>query len=68
MILGKVDVIEIDAQERTESLLSEWYRLLDAGIEAPIVGASGKHSNDRAPGSMRTYTLMEGESRLKPLG
>lgn len=58
-ILGKIDAIELDAQERNRPFLMSWYRLLDAGIRLPIVGGSGKDSNRTPIGSMRTYTRME---------
>ena len=62
-ILGKVDALEFDARERSQPFLPIWYRLLDAGLCLPLVGASAKDGNRVAMGSMRTYTLMEGEGR-----
>lgn len=59
-VLGKIDAIELDAQERSQPFLPFWHRLLDAGICLPLVGASGKNSNRIALGSMRTQTRMEG--------
>jgi hypothetical protein len=55
-ILGKVDAIEIDAHGRSAPFLTHWYRLLNAGIQLPIVGGSGKDSNRIAIGGMRTFT------------
>ena len=62
-ILGKIDAIELDARERQQPFLPHWYRLLNAGVRLPLVGASAKESNRVAIGSMRTYTTMSGESR-----
>jgi hypothetical protein len=63
LILGKVDAIEFDALGWEESLgREEWYRLLNCGLEVPLVGGSAKQSNLDALGSVRTYArLNEGE-------
>jgi hypothetical protein len=61
-ILGKIDVIEFDAHERSAPFLTHWYRLLNAGIRLPIVGGSGKDSNRIVLGGMRTLTPID-ESR-----
>jgi len=58
-ILGKIDVIEIDAHDRPSSFLPLWYRLLNVGVQLPIVGGSGKDSNRVAIGGVRTLTLAE---------
>lgn len=58
LLLGKIDVVELDALERSQPFLPFWYRLLNAGCRASLVGSSGKDSNRTAIGSMRTYTLM----------
>ncbi|MEZ6141076.1 MAG: hypothetical protein R3B84_10945 [Zavarzinella sp.] len=55
-VLGKIDALEFDEQPRQVSLLPHWYRLLNAGINLPIVGSSGKDSNRTAVGSFRTLT------------
>lgn len=62
-ILGKIDAIELDAQERSQPFIPSWYRLLNAGVHLSLVGGSGKDSNRIALGSMRTYTATEGGSR-----
>lgn len=63
LILGKIDAIELDSHPRRHSLLPVWYRLLDAGLQVPLVGGSGKDSNRIALGAVRTYArLMSGES------
>jgi hypothetical protein len=54
-ILGKIDALEFDNRERSQSLVMAWYRLLNAGLRLPIVGGSGKDSNRIALGSIRTY-------------
>lgn len=57
-VLGKLDAIEMTAGQRTPPLLPWYYRLLNAGLALPIVGASGKDSNRKALGSMRTYAYI----------
>ncbi|MFM8271916.1 MAG: hypothetical protein ACKODX_06220 [Gemmata sp.] len=54
-ILGKIDAIEVNARPRKTSLLPWVYRLWDAGVRVPLVGASGKDSNALQLGSTRTY-------------
>lgn len=63
LILGKIDALEIDALERTQPFVPLWYRILEAGIDIPLVGGSGKDSNRIALGSMRTYTSIPGQER-----
>jgi len=55
-ILGKIDAIEIDAQDRAAPFLPMWYRLLNAGMRVPVVGGSGKDSNRIALGGARTLS------------
>lgn len=55
-ILGRVDVLELDAGERTAPFLPLWYRLLNAGLYLPLVGGSGKDGNRTALGGVRTLT------------
>ncbi len=54
-ILGQIDALEITAGPRKNPLLPWVYRLWDAGVFLPLVGASGKESNHTALGTMRTY-------------
>jgi hypothetical protein len=54
-ILGKVDAIEYDGRARPQPFLPWFYRLWNAGIPLALVGASGKDSNRRSLGAMRTY-------------
>ena len=58
-ILGKIDAIEIDAHDRGSSFLPLWYRLLNVGVQLPLVGGSGKDSNCIALGGVRTLTPAE---------
>ena len=54
-ILGKIDAIEVTGESRKVPLLPWVYRLWDAGVLVPLVGASGKDSNRGVIGSVRTY-------------
>lgn len=58
-VLGKIDAIEIDAHDRSSSFLPLWYRLLNAGVQLPLVGGSGKDSNRITLGGVRTLTPAE---------
>ncbi|VTR91949.1 Hypothetical conserved protein OS=uncultured planctomycete GN=HGMM_F09D09C15 PE=4 SV=1 [Gemmata massiliana] len=62
-ILGKIDAIEVCAKPRKSSLMPWVYRLWDAGVMVPLVGASGKDSNTVPLGAMRTYA---GATRQNP--
>ena len=56
LVLGKIDAFEIDFFEDSPfDSLPDWYRLLNAGLRVPLVGGSGKDSNDLVLGSMRTF-------------
>ncbi len=58
--LGKVDAFEIDFFEDSPfDSLPRWYRLLNAGLRIPLIGSSGKDSNGKALGVMRTYARLE---------
>jgi hypothetical protein len=66
LVLGKVDAFEIDFWEDSPfDHLADYYTLLDAGLQVPLVGASGKESNGTALGVMRTYASVEGEFSYK---
>ena len=54
-VLGKIDAIEYGASPRKQPLLPWLYRLWDAGVCVPLAGASGKDSNARPLGAVRTY-------------
>jgi hypothetical protein len=54
-VLGKIDAIEVSHGRRKVPLLPWVYRLWDAGVMVPLVGASGKDSNKAALGDVRTY-------------
>ncbi len=55
LILGKVDALEIEAENATCDVLSDWYGLLNCGFRVPLVAGSGKDSNRVVLGGMRTY-------------
>ena len=61
-ILGKIDAIEVNALPRKTPLFPWVYRLWDAGVFVPVVGASGKSSNAAPLGAMRTYARTQGET------
>jgi hypothetical protein len=54
-VLGKIDAIEYGASPRKIPLMTWLYRLWDAGVLVPLAGASGKDSNSRRLGAVRTY-------------
>ena len=58
---GQIDAIEYDGGDKRLSFLPHYYRLLNAGIRLPLVGASGKESNRTPIGAVRTYAHVEGE-------
>ena len=68
-ILGKIDAIEVCGRPRKSPLMPWVYRLWDAGVRVPLVGASGKDSNAVQMGAMRTYARMQRSdpSDIKPL-
>jgi hypothetical protein len=61
-ILGKIDAIEMSVKPRKSPLLPWLYRLWNAGILVPVVGASGKDSNAIRLGAMRTYAHTASDS------
>lgn len=66
LLLGLIDAFEVLPAERHGPLL--WYDLLNAGCRVPLAGASGKNSNARLLGSMRTYVqLRPGETLTLPV-
>lgn len=54
-ILGEIDAFEI-SPDHLKTSLPAWYQLLRAGVDLPLVGASGRTANDRALGAMLTAT------------
>jgi hypothetical protein len=54
-VLGKIDAIEVTEGARKVPLFPWVYRLWDAGVPVPLVGASGKDANKIALGCVRTY-------------
>src|SRR5205085_9559734 len=57
LILGDVDALELDPV--SPARVRAWYRLLDAGLRVPLVGASGKDSNRTPLGALRTYARLD---------
>ncbi len=62
-ILGQIDALEWSASPRKVPLIQWYYRLLNAGIRLPLVGASAKSSNRVALGSIRTYAQVDPQNR-----
>ena len=63
-ILGKINALELTPQLFAPPIFPWLYRLWDAGILLPLVGASGKDSNQIPLGLMRTYANVPGEFSL----
>jgi hypothetical protein len=63
-ILGKIDAVEFDPGPRSVPLIPWLYRLWNVGVWVPIVGGSGKDSNQIPLGAMRTYAHVDGEMTL----
>lgn len=63
-VLGKIDAIEVTDAPRKAPLLPWVYRLWDAGVRVPLVGASAKDSNRTPLGSMRTWVKPDGGTWL----
>ncbi|HMF16344.1 MAG TPA: CehA/McbA family metallohydrolase [Gemmataceae bacterium] len=55
LILGKVDVLEVDLLPWTAEDALDWYTLLNAGLRIPLLGASRKKTNTTVLGCVRTY-------------
>jgi hypothetical protein len=61
LIIGQIDGVECTPAAVP---LKQIYRCWSAGIRFPLVGASGKDSNQTALGAMRTYAKIDGEFSL----
>ncbi len=60
LVLGKIDAFEISRFDDPEpATLGDWYRLLDCGLRVPLVGGSGKESNQVLLGAVRAYARLE---------
>jgi hypothetical protein len=60
LILGKIDALEISCSEGSPfDVLPAWYALLNCGFRVPLVGGSGKDSNDIALGAMQIYARLQ---------
>jgi hypothetical protein len=64
VILGNVDAIEIAGpiKKLGPDPWTNWYTLLNAGVKAPLAGASGKESNQSLLGRCRTYAFVDPET------
>ncbi len=60
-VYGRVDAFEIDGLPRQTPILPAWYRLLNAGVILPLLGGSGKDSNQLPLGCVRTLTPLIGD-------
>jgi hypothetical protein len=62
LILGNVDAFELTFFEDSPfDALADYYKILDAGMAVPLVGASGKDCNALTVGSMRTYAFIHAD-------
>ncbi len=59
LILGQVDAVETTSLVWCERGEPDWYSFLNAGLQIPLVGASGKASNSSALGAVRTYAHLD---------
>lgn len=53
-VLGEVDAFEL-TPNNFAAALPAWYRLHNAGVQLPIIGASGRVDNRRPLGALRTF-------------
>jgi hypothetical protein len=58
LILGKVDALEVTRLDWCRDGHDAWYAVLNSGLRAPLVGASGKEANNTLLGAVRTYTRL----------
>jgi hypothetical protein len=58
LILGKVDALEVDLLPWEAEDDLDWYTLLNAGLQVPLLGASRKKTNTTVLGCVRTYARM----------
>ncbi|WP_205127099.1 CehA/McbA family metallohydrolase [Paenibacillus ginsengarvi] len=64
LVLGEIDAVEMCSFENigiNPYSLSDWYRYLNCGYKAPAVGGTDKMSQSTAVGTIRTYSLIQGE-------
>lgn len=62
LVLGKIDAFELASSSALDNTIQNWYDLLNAGLQVPLAGSSGKESNASELGAMRTYArLLFGE-------
>lgn len=62
LLLGKIDAVEVCSL--SEEALSFFYRLLNAGVRAALVGSSGREGPDTPLGAVRTYARVDGPFAL----
>ncbi len=59
LALGNIDAFELTFFEDSPfDALADYYKMLDAGLMAALVGASAKDNNGLPVGAMRTYAFM----------
>jgi hypothetical protein len=56
-LLGKIDAVEMSSTVRQNSFFPNYYALLNLGLKLPLVGCSGKDSNQTILGSIRTWAI-----------
>jgi hypothetical protein len=59
-MLAKIDALEVNwTWEHNPVFATDWYRLLGLGLRLPVVGGSGKTSNEQILGGWRTYARVQ---------
>jgi hypothetical protein len=60
LALGKIDALEFDeVWELNSELVKEYYSFLNLGFRLPLVGGSGKLTNQQLLGGWRTYARLQ---------
>jgi hypothetical protein len=60
LLLGKIDALEITADPlQLSKSRSIWYDLLQAGLQIPLMGSSGKVNSRSILGNFRTYAHLQ---------
>lgn len=61
-VLGEIDAFELTPDNLSYAVRG-WYQLLNAGVQIPLIGSSGRNANDRPVGALRTtHPTYEGSS------
>ncbi len=65
LALAKIDALEFNGTwEINPEIVEEWYGLLNLGFSLPLVGGSGKTSNEQLLGGWRTYARLQPEEEF----